>query len=390
MATETMSKEEAIEQLELLRVGMPAPSAYVLPAATEAQHARFMSRLTKRGWGFLLVHGDNGAGKSVYLRFLEEKARALGYAAIHVELSSDDVKRYGGSPWLTLILVQDLRMPDGRKFRFALENDEAFRATLHQLIESNRPTLSFWSPTLATIMSWASQDEDSDRKLKAQSWLRGESLYVADLRALDIYDATMKSVLHVPPDRAVHFMNALARYLGASGLIVCVDEVERAGFLSPVRGREVLSSMRDLINILVNDTAQPNERGIIDGVFVCFAISTFFLGYSNILNASGVEFRAQAERVSRPKISLGDVPRLARVLEHSAARVDADLKDLNDLERVATEVLSLYAAANDHAAPLPNADELALAAWDRTGTYVTGPNIQAMIAYLDADSQGSS
>jgi hypothetical protein len=373
----------AVDQLELLRVGMPAQDTYVLPRVARAQDQRFIQRLQNREWGFLLVYGDNGAGKSAYLRHMEAEALALNYAAIHAELNQDDVRRYGGSPWFSLVLLQQLRLPDGQLLRWRLENDVDFRAQLHALVDENRSTLSFWSPALCTILSWATQDSDVTRMQLAQSWLRGESLYVADLRTLDIYDSAMKSLLHVPPDRTVHFMNALVRYLGASGLLLSVDEVERAGYLSPVRGREVLSSIRDLINVLVDDTAQPNQKGIVSGVFISFAISTFFLGYSNILRVDGVDFRAQAERVSRPKVSLGDVPRLARVLEHNAARLDTDLKDMQDLEQVADAVRLLYREANPDLAAMPMGNELARIAFDRTGTYVAGPNIQEMIHYLD-------
>lgn len=378
-----LTQTEAREQLELLRNGMPAQRIYVPPHRAASTHTRFVERLKEGAWGFLLIHGENGAGKTTYLRILEDLARGLNYAVIHVELDDAGIRTYGGSPWLSLVLVSEVRLPDGTALRYAIENDPSFRTRVHSVLEANQATLRFWSPALATMLSWATQDQDHQRMHMAQTWLRGESLYVSDLRSLEVYDSALKSILKVPPDRTVHFMNALVRYLGARGLLLCLDEVERAGNLPPVRGREALSSMRDLINILVDDTAQPTQQGITNGVFICFAISTFFLGYSGVLDIDEPEYRARVDRLGRPKVSLGDVPRLARVLAHSAARIETDFQDLGDLAEVARVVRECYRRANGLPEDTPEADELAKVAYDRTGNLVAGYNVQAMISYLD-------
>ena len=389
ITTAALTQTDAREQLDLMRIGMPAHKLYIVPPKERAAHERFTKRLRDRQWGLLLVHGDNGAGKTTYLRHLEDKAQTLGYGVIHVELDQDDIRRNGGAGWLSRIILQELRLPSGMMFRWELENNSSFRDTLHKVIEDNHATFHFWSPVLTSVFSWASQEPDENRRQMAQSWLRGEPQYAADLRTLDVYSTSIRSAHQIQPNQAIHFINALVTQLGAKGLFLTIDEVERAGFnLPPIKARETLSSLRDLVNILVSDTAKPTQLGVVDGVFVCFAVSTTYLGYSGILTVDGVDFRAQAERIGRPKLTLQDVPRLARVLEHSAARIDVGFEAQADLEEVAEMVGDCYKRAETPSVPLPGATELAVEAFDRTGSYIAGDCIQAMIRHLDEITQG--
>jgi hypothetical protein len=214
--------------------------------------------------------------------------------------------------------------------------------------------------------------------------LRGEQKTIRELQQMQVFDRGRKSILAVPTDKLLYFMRELCWHLDHSGFLVTVDEIEKIAdrTLSPARGRECLSVLRDLVNFLVCDDAMPNKRGIMDGIFIIFAISTFFLGYSGIVEAEGLDFRAQADRYGRPRVNIGEVPRLYTMLKHNASKVITDIQNMEELTQIAQCVKRCYARAYGKEVGLsPN--DLAQEAFDKTGVLKAGENIQAMIGILD-------
>jgi hypothetical protein len=167
-------------------------------------------------------------------------------------------------------------------------------------------------------------------------------------------------------------------------LIITVDEIERAGLLSTVKGRETLFMLRDLVNILVSDESQAAQRGIIRGIFLCFGISTFYLAYGCILEVDEVELRAKADREGRPQVQIGDVPRLALLLKHSATMVDVEI-EFDDLVAICDRVIGCYQKAKNTNLSVDTKD-LANLIRESTGSTLAGPNIQALINLLDKTS----
>jgi len=373
---------DASENLELMRNGMPTNlyELYVLPSKAKIVHDNFITRIQQEKWGFLLVVGENRSGKSVYIKNLEKIARNLGFCVAHIEVNEKQIMARGVGPYFNQQIFNSTRFPDGEVFTYKLANNAAFRDKVHQILESHRADFEFYSPAMvAAIIAATGNNENTKRK--AQAWLRGDALYIVDLRELEIYDRTARSILHIPTDKLIYFIKELISLFEVPALIITVDEIERAGLLSTVKGREILFMLRDLVNILVSDESQAAQRGIIRGIFLCFGISTFYLAYGGILEVDEVELRAKADREGRPQVQIGDVPRLSMLLKHSATMVDVEI-EFNDLVAICDRIIGCYQRAKGVSLSMA-ARDLANLIRESTGSNLAGPNIQALINLLD-------
>lgn len=114
-----------MENIELLRNGMPVSlrELYVLPSRAKTVHENFVQRLEGKKWGFLLVTGENRAGKSAYIKHLHRIAIENDYCIAHFEISEDMIKDLGVAEYLNSQLVQRLRFPDGDTLWHKLNDD---------------------------------------------------------------------------------------------------------------------------------------------------------------------------------------------------------------------------------------------------------------------------
>lgn len=162
----------------------------------------------------------------------------------------------------------------------------------------------------------------------------------------------------------------------------CNDEIERVADLSKPKSIPTLSVLRDIINILTSDDSLPKQRGIMSGLFVVYAISTFLLGYSGIINRAGVDFGAQVDKYSRPKVTLLDVPRLGTVLKDSASTIYVGFDSIEDLKNVAAKIIACYSNTKK-VSVTQTPDELARYSYDTTQVFLARSNVMAIIKYLD-------
>lgn len=373
-----------IENVELMRKGMrtTCPWLYVLPKKAETLHNTFVESMKTKRWNFILVSGDNGEGKSVYIKFLEYSADELGYPIVHIEIKDDQIAQYGPGPYFTLQIFNNLRLPDGELLSWKILQDERTRKKVHQILEKDLATFEFWSPALTSALLHVTNDSNEVLKKMSLSWLKGEPKYVTELREMGIYDKTMKSLLNVPTDRALYLLKDLLNNLEYKGLIVSVDEIERVADLNRPKSIPTLSVLRDIINILTSHDSMPTKRGITQGLFVVYAISTFFLGYSGVIERSGVDFAAQADRYGRPKVTLMDVPRLGTVLKNSASQIDISFDSRTDLENLAEKIITCYGQAMKKTITI-DPKELAKESFENTNTFLARTNVMAMIKTLD-------
>jgi hypothetical protein len=376
--------EMGIENVELMRKGMrtTCPLLYVLPKKAESIHNTFVESMKTKRWNFVLVSGDNGDGKSVYIKYLEYVADEMGYPIVHIEIKDDQIAQYGPGPYFTLQIFNNLRLPDGQVLSWKILQDEKTRKKVHQILEKDLATFEFWSPALTSVLLHATDDSNEILKKMALSWLKGEPKYATELRELGIYDRTMKSLLNVPTDRVLYLLKELLNNLGHHGLIVSVDEIERIADLNRPKSLPTLSVLRDIINILTSNDSMPTKRGLTQGLFVVYGISTFFLGYSGVIERSGVDFAAQADRCSRPKVTLMDVPRLGTVLKDSASQIDISFDSITDLENLAEKIINCYGQVMKKTVST-DPQKLARESFDKANTFLARANVMTMIKELD-------
>jgi hypothetical protein len=374
----------AIENVELMRKGMrtTCPQLYVLPRKAERLHNAFVESMKARRWNFILVSGENGDGKSVYIKFLEHCADELGYPIVHIEIKDDQIAKYGPGPYFTLQIFNNLRLPDGELLSWKIRQDEKTRKKVHQILEKDLATFEFWSPALTSALLHVTDDSNEVLKKMSMSWLKGEPKYVTELREMEIYDRTMRSLLDVPTDRVLYLLKDLLNNLGYKGLIVSVDEIERIAHLSRSKSMPTLSVLRDIINILTSDNSMATKRGIPEGLFVVYAISTFYLGWSGVIECPGVDFAALANKYGIPKVTLMDVPRLGTVLKDSASKIDISFDSKEDLENLAEKIITCYGQAEKKSITI-DPKELANESFNKTNTFLARANVMRMVKMLD-------
>ncbi len=358
------------------------PELYVLPTRAEKVHENFVKRLDSNAWGFILVMGDNRAGKSAYLKHIQAIALTRDFAIVNVEVDEQKIKSLGTNRYFVDAIFNNLRFPDGEKFMHRFLTNEPFRKTLRSLLEKNRMDFEFYSYPLTSALLLATDPTEPEREGLAKAWLRGEPQYVKDLRTIEIYDKTARSVLDVPTASLIYFLKEMVSKLSYPGLLILVDEIERVGSLPEAKGRETLFVLRNLINALVSEESQPASRGILKGIFLCFAISTFYLGFSQVVNVDQAQFKARTEREGRPKVLITDVPRLGLLLKQSATLVDVEVGE-KDLVAIAERIIGCHSRVKGHQKTPISPEGLASTTIERTGSLLAGPNVQQMLKVLD-------
>ena len=383
---ESCPKEEMKRNIQLLRVGQrtTCPELYALPKGAESVHNEFLDNLKCGDWGFILVRGDNGAGKSVYIKYLEHFANKLGYAISHIEVDAEQIKLYGAPKYFSYQMFSSIRLPNGEIMSYKILKDETFREKVHSIVENNFADFEFYSPALAQVLLTATDTsaENKTHKALATSWLKAEPKYVSELREIGVFDKTMKSVLDVPTNKMLYSMKDLIQHLGHKGLLVSIDEIEKAGELPAVKGRETLSVIRDLINILTSEDCLPLKRGNMKGLFIAYAVSTFYLGYSGVIEVGGFDFKAAADKYGTPKVTIQEMPRLSTMLRDSGSMISADFSSIEDLKAIAGKIIDCYSYVTSKKITL-NADDLARKAFEQTNDFLARPNVMQMVKTLE-------
>ena len=177
-------------------------------------------------------------------------------------------------------------------------------------------------------------------------------------------------------------MKDLIQHIGCKGLLVSVDEIEKAGELPYIKGRETLSVIRDLINILTSDDSLPIRRGTMKGLFIAYAISTFYLRYSGVIEVGGVDLQAQADTYGKPKVTIQEMPRLSTMLRDSGAMVSADFSSLDDITAIAKRIIPCYSFAASKNISI-SGNELAKESFEKTNDFLARPNVMTMVRILD-------
>src|SRR5438046_2646238 len=132
-----------------------------IPACVGTQ--TFLDRLKNKKWGFVLVTGENRAGKSAYIKFIEDHANENGYAVAHIEINPEEIrtqKPMEPMGYFNLQVFRGLRLGPGNVLSYSLDNDERFRKRLRAVLERKFRDLEFWSAPLAGVLLTATDDAD--------------------------------------------------------------------------------------------------------------------------------------------------------------------------------------------------------------------------------------
>jgi hypothetical protein len=218
--------------------------------------------------GFRAVRGDYGSGKTFFVRWLAERARAIGFATSEVQISEAETPLHRHETVYRRI-VERLATPEQPEgaFRsmleswfFALDEDvlaEGVIQTVDEraladrsgaLLEQRLAGVARRAPAFATALRGirrAEADGRSDDADALRSWLAGQPHVAAAAKRV----AGIKG--EIDHDAALGFLQGLLVILrdsGLAGLVVVLDEVETLQRMRTDVRERALNALRQLID----------------------------------------------------------------------------------------------------------------------------------------------
>jgi hypothetical protein len=278
----------------------------------------------RRGSSFKLVQAYFGGGKTHFLYCTRNVAWRYGFCSAIVGLSpeecpfDDPVRIYRAVAAELCWAPQDPLSPPAR----GLEN--AFRTALEERIESvGAEEVRAWidkdvrrasidAPSYRTALVGflrAVMDEDAGKEDLYGAYLRGEDMTLTDLRPLGIRELLSR-------ESGFRFFRSLCQgvqAIGAPGLLLGFDEMDRNLSLPPRRRRAVADNLRQLIDLC--------GREALPGLLCLYAVPPEFM--RNVV----IEYPALQQRLEGP----------AGLSERSpqAALIDLEKLDLPPIELLA-------------------------------------------------------
>ncbi len=364
-----ISPQRRADILDALRRGtVPRSSLDVLAVGLdrfESVLEEELSRVRAGGSGFKAVRGEYGSGKTFYGRWLQERARRLGFATTEVQVSETETPLHQlGTVYRRL--VERLATSDAPEnaFRavldgwfFSLEQDVLAEGQLRQddhealleatavLMEKRLAAIGRTVPAFAAALRAyrrALADGETDMAEGLIAWLAGQPNVAAKVKRF----AFVKG--EVDHFTAMGFLQGLLVVLrdsGFAGLVFVLDEVET---LQRMRGDvrdKALNALRQLIDE-VDGGRYPGLYLVVTGT------PTFYDGPMGTQRLAPLAQRLHVDFSGEPRF---DYPRAVQV------RLQAFSRAL--LEEVGRRVRDLYAdGANGRQRVLALADDAYVAA----------------------------
>ena len=215
---------------------------------------------TGRGSSFKLVQAYFGGGKTHFLLSVRERAWRRRFATALVGLSPDEcpfddplriyqavARELAWAPADVDVAPArglDLALLAAFEERVAAVGEAAFR----QWVEEDLRRVAVDSPSTrsavrALALAW--MDGDRGTEELASAWLRGESVSAAEARPLGVREVVGRDTGF----RMLRSLTQILQGLGAPGLLLCFDEVDRTLSLPPRRRRAVADHLRQLIDL---------------------------------------------------------------------------------------------------------------------------------------------
>jgi hypothetical protein len=291
-----------------------------------------------RGSSFKLVQAYFGGGKTHFLFCTRQRAWARGLAAAVVGLSpeecpfDDPVRIYQAVAREICWPPHDPAVPPARGIEHALraaldERREALGAeALGTWIAEELRRIPVDAPSyLAAVRAFARAwlAEDTGDEDLAAAWLRGEAVAPHEVRHLGIREVLGK-------DNGFRMLRSLCQLLqgiGAPGLLLCFDELDRNLSLPPRRRRAVADNLRQLIDLC--------GREALPGLLCLYAVPPEFMRH--VVS----EYPALQQRLEGPATLSERSPQAAVI---DLERLDVPADEL--LARIGIRLLDLFQAAH--------------------------------------------
>ncbi len=292
----------------------------------------------RRGSSFKLVQAYFGGGKTHFLFAVRSLAWRYGFASAVVGLSPDEcpfddpVRIYRAVAAEVGWAPRDPHVPPARgldsALRTALEERvaQADAATVEQWIRSELRRAQVDAPSYRVAVVrylLALLQGDMEREDLLAAYLRGEDLTLSELRPLGVREVLSR-------ESGFRFLRSLCQCLqaiGAPGLLLCFDELDRNLSLPPRRRRAVADNLRQLIDLA--------GREALPGLLCLYAVPPEFM--RNVV----VEYPALQQRLEGPSILSERSPQAALI---DLERLDLDSGPL--LCAIGLRLLELFEAAH--------------------------------------------
>lgn len=292
-----------------------------------------------RGSSFKLVQAYFGGGKTHFLVCVRQLAWKRGFCSALVGLSPDEcpfddpLRIYQAVARELCWAPVDPLVPPAR----GLEN--ALRVALDERLEALGPegvrlwidlelrkhpvdAPSFRAAVRALLL--AMLDGDADREELAAAWLRGEAVGPNEVRELGIREAMTRT----NGFRMLRSLCQMVQAIGAPGLLLCFDELDRNLSLPPSRRRAVADQLRQLIDLC--------GREALPGLLCLYAVPPEFMRHVV------TEYPALQQRLEGPS-SLSERSPQAAVID--LERLDLGAEEL--LVRIGLRLLDLFRIGRD-------------------------------------------
>lgn len=288
---------------------------------------------TRRGSSFKLVQGYFGGGKTHFLTVVRERAWRHGMASAYVGLSPDEcpfddpLRIYQAVARELTWPPQDREVAPARGVEHALGvalddrraalGDEGYTAWLDGLERLPVDSPAYRNAVLAFARARAA-NQRRDEDLLA-GWLRAEPVTASEVRRFGIRELPGR-------DNGFRMLRSLCQVLqgiGAPGLLLCFDELDRTLSLPARRRRAIADNLRQLIDLC--------GREALPGLLCLYAVPPEFMRH--VVS----EYPALQQRLEGP----------AALSERSpqAAVIDLERLDVADEEllvRIGQRILALF------------------------------------------------
>jgi len=291
-----------------------------------------------RGSSFKLVQGYFGGGKTHFLFCMRQRAWSRGFATAVVGLSPDEcpfddpVRIYQAVARELAWAPRDPLLPPERGIDHALGialdrrraamGDEALRTWL----DTDLRRLAVDMPALRSAvraLGRARLDDDIDTEELVAAWLRGEQVGAQEVRPLGIRESLSRS----NGFRMLRGLCQVLQALGAPGLLLAFDELDRNLSLPSRRRRAVADNLRQLIDLC--------GREALPGLLCLYAVPPEFMRH--VVS----EYPALQQRLEGPS-SLSERSPQAAVID--LERLDLGAPEL--LGQIGRRLLGLFCIAH--------------------------------------------